>query len=91
MIFWVLIMAQNIEVLLEAKRLKKQCESTINEAEAFIKEYMGNHEQASAEIDGRRVIVKWGMRNVKAQPEKIVPAKPATSVRQNTLTLKELS
>ena len=83
--------AQNIEVLLEAKRLKKQCEATINEAEAFIKEFMGNHEQASAEIDGRRVIVKWGMRNVKAQPEKIVPAKPATSVRQNTLTLKELS
>lgn len=35
--------------------------------------------------------VTWPMRNFKAQPEKIVPAKEAYSVRQSTLTIKELS
>ena len=83
--------AHNIEMLVEAKRLKKECEATISEAEAFIKEYMGNHEEAVSEIDGRRFMVKWPMRKTRAQPEKVTPAKPATSVRQNTLTIKELS
>jgi len=35
--------------------------------------------------------INWGMRNYKAQPEKITPAKEAYSVRQSTLTIKELS
>lgn len=34
--------------------------------------------------------INWPMRNFKAQPEKIVPAKEAYSVRQSTLTIKEL-
>ena len=79
-----------IETLVEAKRLKREADESIKDCEAIIKEFMGNHEQASTVCDGKRVIIKWGMRNVKAQPEKIVPAKPAERVRQNTLTVKEL-
>ena len=51
---------------------------------------MGNHEEANTIVDGKRVIVKWGMRNMKATPETVVPAKPAMRVRQNALTVKEL-
>jgi len=79
-----------IETLLEAKRLKREADDAIKDAETVIKEYMGNHEEASTIVDGKRVIVKWPMRKTRAQPEKVVPAKPAASVRQNTLTVKEL-
>jgi predicted phage-related endonuclease len=33
--------------------------------------------------------VRWPMRHYKAQPERVVPAKEASSVRQSTLTIKE--
>lgn len=79
-----------IEVLMEAKRLKKECDQTIDESQAIIKEFMGNHEEAHTVVDGQHVIVKWGMRNMKAQPEKKTPAKPAQVVRANTLTVKVL-
>ena len=79
-----------IEVLVEAKRLKKECEQSIADAETVIKEYMGNHEEARTVVDGTDTIIKWPMRNTRARPEKITPAKPAERVRQNTLTIKEL-
>jgi exonuclease VII small subunit len=79
-----------IEALLEAKRAKKECDEVIADAETVIKDYMGNHEEANTVVDGKRVIVKWGMRNMKATQEKVVPAKPAMRVRQNALTVKEL-
>lgn len=79
-----------VEALIEAKRMKKECDQTIDEAQAIIKDFMGNHEEAKAVYDGKRYIIKWGMRNIKAQPEKVTPAKPASQVRSNTLALKEL-
>ena len=79
-----------IEALLEAKRAKKECDQIIADAETVIKDYMGNHEEANTIVDGKRVIVKWGMRNMKATPEKVIEAKPAQRVRQNALTVKEL-
>ena len=79
-----------IEALLEAKRAKKECDQIIADAETVIKDFMGNHEEANTVVDGKRVIVKWGMRNMKATQEKVVPAKPAMRVRQNALTVKEL-
>ena len=79
-----------IEALIEAKRAKKECDQIIADAETVIKDYMGNHEEANTIVDGKRVIVKWGMRNMKATQEKVVPAKPAMRVRQNALTVKEL-
>lgn len=79
-----------IEILVQAKRLKKEVAEQINLAETVIKEYMGNHEEARTIVDGIDVIVKWPMRKTRAQPEKVVPAKPETKTRQNTLTIKEL-
>jgi hypothetical protein len=34
-------------------------------------------------------IIKWPVRSFKSQPEKVVPAKEAYSIRQSTLTIKE--
>ncbi len=34
-------------------------------------------------------IVQWKMRNYKAQPEKVVPAKDAYTIRSKTLTIKK--
>jgi hypothetical protein len=36
-------------------------------------------------------VISWPMRNYKAAAERLVPAKPAYSVRQSSLTVKELS
>jgi hypothetical protein len=38
-----------------------------------------------------RVVIKWPMRHYKAQPERLVAAKEAYSVRQSSLTVKEVS
>ncbi len=79
-----------IEVLVEAKRLKKEAEEEIANAEVVIKEFMGNHEEARTIVDGTDTIIKWPMRKRRAQPEKVTPAKPEAVVRQNTLLVKEL-
>jgi hypothetical protein len=44
--------------------------------------------QASKGTVGRFEI-RWPMRSYKAQPEKVVPAKDAYSIRQSTLSIKE--
>ena len=52
-------------------------------------EAMGNHEFAHLNFeDGETMFeVKWPTRSTKAQPEKIVPAKPAKVERQKSLTI----
>lgn len=78
------------EDLMAAKDAKKQAEADIDQAEATIKEYMGNHDQARVNIGLSQYQIKWPMRRTKAQPEKVTPAKPEATVRQKTLTIKEL-
>jgi hypothetical protein len=78
------------EDLMLAKEAKRQAEADIDMAEATIKEYMGNHDQAHINIGLSRYQIKWPMRRTKAQPEKVVPAKPEATVRQKTLSIKEL-
>jgi len=78
------------EDLIAAKEAKKQAEADIDQAEATIKELMGNHDEARVNIGLSQYQIKWPMRRTKAQPEKVVPAKPETFVRQKTLTVKEL-
>ena len=77
--------------LAQAKDDKKEAERRIDELEASIKEIMGDASAGETEIGGKRYIVKWPMRRVREQPEKIVPAKPETVSRQKTLTLKVIS
>jgi hypothetical protein len=80
-----------LEELVAAKQQKKIAEQQIAEAEAGLKEFMGSHEQATGTVGNTLYRVSWPMRTRKASPEKIIPAKPEERVRQNTLTLKEIS
>jgi len=79
---------QLVIALRDAKAKKAEAEAEINEAEAGLKEVMGEHEEAFCTVGLTEYRVKWPMRRTRAQPEKVVPAKPETFKRQNTLTLK---
>ena len=82
--------AQWVDHLMTAKANKAMAEREIEIATSAIMDIMGNHEIALATVGNRRVQVKWPSRKMRAQPEKLVPAKPETIVRQKTLTLKEI-
>jgi predicted phage-related endonuclease len=76
------VLAQGI---LENKAAIKAAEASIDEAEKLIKEALGQAEKGRA----GRFVISWPMRNYKAAAERLVPAKPAYSVRQSTLSIKE--
>ena len=76
--------------LLEGKKMKQAAEERIEYAEAGLKDVLGVHESGFGTVGNQHFKVLWKMRNYSAQPEKVVPAKPARKVRQNTLTLKAL-
>jgi len=79
-----------VDHLMTAKANKAMAEREIDIATAAIMDKMGSHDTAFASVGNRRVQVKWPTRKMRAQPEKIVPAKPETVMRQKTLTLKEI-
>lgn len=60
-------------------------EETIKAHNLELQKLMGNHTKAT--VAGWHL--KWPVRNYKAQPEKVVPAKDAYSKRQSTVTIKE--
>lgn len=72
--------------ILNAKREIEQLEARIADAERRLKDAMRDHGLART----HRYEIKWPMRSYKAQPEKVVHAKPAYSVRQSTLSIKEI-
>ena len=65
-------------VIKEAKQHKEMCMEKLKEA-------MGNHAHARL----KNFNLNWGLINYKAQPEKIIPAKAAYSIRKKTITIKE--
>lgn len=73
--------------IFEAREDIKQAESIIADRETKIKTAM---QTASKAVVGNKYTVSWPMRTYKAQPEKVVPAKEAYSVRQSTLSIKEI-
>lgn len=79
-----------VDHLMTAKANKAMAEREIDIATAAIMDKMGSHDTAFASVGNRRVQVKWPTRKMRAQPEKVVPAKPETVMRQKTLTLKEI-
>lgn len=80
--------AENVvDVIIKAKDQIKDLNDLIEKAETKIKETMGSAGLAKA----GKYMIKWGMRSYKAQPEKIVPAKEAYTIRQSTLTIKKVS
>lgn len=62
----------------------KEIEALIEADEMRIKAVMGD----AAKAVGHGYTISWPMRNYKAQPEKLVPAKEAYSIRQSNLTIK---
>jgi sulfopyruvate decarboxylase TPP-binding subunit len=75
-------LCEEIKILQEqAKELEKK----IDEKVATLKSKMKEYPRAVT----RDFEVRWPMRHYKAQPERLVPAKEAHSVRQSTLTIKE--
>lgn len=74
------------EQIMYAKSMIREAESSIDNAEKQLKELMGQAEKGRA----GRFVISWPMRNYKASPERLVPAKQAYSVRQSTLSIKEL-
>lgn len=73
------------EILYNKDRIK-ELTAIIDERETAIKELMKENGIATA----GDYIIKWGMRSYKAQPEKIVPAKEAYTIRQSTLSIKKV-
>ena len=82
-------MSEWLAQLVNARQAKKIAEQDIDEAEAALKEYMGGHEKASGSVGNVGYTVQWPMRNYKASPAKMTPAKPARQVRQSTLVIRE--
>ena len=65
-------------VIKEAKKHKEMCMEKLKDA-------MGNHTHARL----KNFNLNWGLINYKAQPEKIIPAKEAYSIRKKTISIKE--
>ena len=72
--------------ILEAKQDIKQCESIIDDREKRIKEAMQTASKATIGV----YQVSWPMRNYQATQDRVVKGKAAYSVRQSTLTVKEI-
>ncbi len=74
------------QAIVNNKAAIRSAEAGIEEAEKLIKERLGQAERGKA----GKFIINWPMRNYKAQAERLIPAKEAYSVRQSTLSIKEL-
>jgi hypothetical protein len=71
----------------DAKVTLKMTEQEIAADEQSLKDLMGAFTIAKI----GKFVIKWPVRSFKSQPEKVVPAKEAYSIRQSTLTIKETS
>jgi len=80
----------NIEDMAQAivnnKAAIRAAEAGIEQAEKLIKQRLGQAERGRA----GNYVISWPMRNYKATAERLVPAKEAYSVRQSSLSIKEL-
>lgn len=74
-------------VISHNKSAIKAAEAAIEDAEKNLKALMGQAEKGRA----GNYVISWPMRNYKAQAERLVAAKPAYSIRQSTLTIKEVT
>lgn len=79
--------AELAQGILANKAAIRDAEAGIEQAEKLIKEALGQAEIGRA----GNVVIKWPMRHYKAQSERLIPAKEAYSVRQSSLTVKELT
>jgi predicted phage-related endonuclease len=74
------------QAIVNNKAAIRAAEAGIEEAEKQIKAVLGQAERGRA----GQYLISWPMRNYKAQAERLIPAKEPYSVRQSTLSIKEL-
>ena len=75
-----------IQELLDAKAEIKRLEEVIDDCEKSLKERLQEHTVGMTS----RFKVTWPMRHYKATPQRVVPAKPANTIRLNTIQIKEI-
>ena len=75
-----------IDELLDAKAEIKRLEEVIDDCEKSLKERLQEHTVGTT----GRYKVTWPMRHYKATAERVVPAKPANTIRLNTIQIKEI-
>lgn len=73
-------------IIAAGKAKIREIEASIEAAEMELKQLLGQAAKGRA----GHYLVSWPMRHYKAQPERLVAAKEAYSVRQSTLTVKEV-
>ena len=78
---------QLVDQIVAANADIKAAEGRRSEAETELKAMMGQAAKASI----GRFEIRWPMRSYKATAEKVVPAKDAYSIRQSTLSIKEVA
>lgn len=76
---------ERVEKILAKRKEIKKLQTELDADEEKLKEILGKIEMA---IAGRYQIIR-STRHYQAQPAKMVPAKPAYTIRQSTLTIKE--
>ena len=75
-----------IDQLLDAKAEIKRLEEVIDDCEKSLKERLQEHTVGTTS----RYKVSWPMRHYKATAERVVPAKAASTIRLNTIQIKEI-
>jgi predicted phage-related endonuclease len=74
------------QAIVNNKAAIKAAEAGIDHAEKQIKELLGQAERGRA----GQYMISWPMRSYKAAPERLLPAKEAYSIRQSTLSIREI-
>lgn len=72
--------------IMDTKAAMKDLQMDLDAAETALKAMMGEHQTGIA----GQWRISWPTRSYKAQPEKVVPAKDAYTIRQSTLTIKAI-
>lgn len=73
--------------IMENKAAIRAAEASIETAEKLIKQELGQSERGRV----GQYVISWPMRNYKATAERLVPGKAAYSIRQSSITIKELT
>ena len=80
-----------IDLYQHACKSIKQWQNVKDEAQVNLMSIMQDNTTGSISTENSTYIVKWGMRNVKPKPSKIIPEEPGYSVRSNSISIKEVN
>lgn len=81
---------KEIGSLERARDMIKRWTAEKDKHQANLMELLGDNTTGSVSHDGTTYIIKWGMRNIKPKPEKIIPATEGYAVRSKTITVKHI-